>query len=331
LSGTDTGPHHDDQRPLPATVMADPRRSSLWIYALVALLACGMVAFVTTFLLASRNDLLARESRELARWATMLADSVQRVIFDTDLLSAALEERLSQSNVRTQEDFRRVASTRQMHEWMRETVLVTSGADAIALIDAGGEFLNSSRLFPAPPLNFSDRPYFATFRERPDIPFVITEPLRSRVIAVDAMFLVRRVAGPAGEFIGVIHTTIPTARMTRVIDNTFAGEPITVSLQRRDGPVLLRYPEAGSIGAADPEVQRFFRETLARADSGTLHVKQADAEGGPRLLAIQALRGYPLVVSLSMPESAVLAAWQQQARLMTALAAGAVLLVLGLG
>jgi signal transduction histidine kinase/CheY-like chemotaxis protein len=102
-----------------------------------------------------------------------------------------------------------------------------------------------------------------------------------------------------------------------------------ISLHRRDGMVLARYPHdeqayGTSYGDLPP-----FRDVLAHAKAGTVAM-ETPPDQSRRILAIRALGSVPLAVNVSVDEASVLAGWRRQTWIFAFAALGSGLVMAGL-
>ena len=82
-----------------------------------------------------------------------------------------------------------------------------------------------------------------------------------------------------------------------------------VSILRRDGTRLLRYPhDDGAIGAVVPAGSPWYQ--LAASGGGDY---LAQGRGAPAYVSVRPLRDYPLVVDVSVPRGTALAGWWHDA------------------
>jgi len=102
-----------------------------------------------------------------------------------------------------------------------------------------------------------------------------------------------------------------------------------ILLHRRDGLVLARFPHnEGVIGQSYADLPPF-KDVLAHRMAGTL-LMDSPLDGNRRVLAIRALKMFPVAVNVSVDESAVLGLWRRQAAVfgLTATVVAAVTVVL---
>lgn len=85
-----------------------------------------------------------------------------------------------------------------------------------------------------------------------------------------------------------------------------------VLLHRRDGTVLARYPHSETIIGVSYANLPPFRDVLSKQIAGTLEM-DSPLDDSRRIVAIRALKAFPLAVNISVDEGLVLAGWRRQA------------------
>ena len=300
------------------------------VAAMAALLVLGMVAFAAVTIQTLRDKTLGDEMNNLARLSLTLAEHTQRVIFGADLIASSVEERIQAAGLRSPQEFRKYATAADVHELLRERVILSTDVDALSLVDASGKLVNSSRSWPPPRLDVSDRDFFVALRDNPGTSDLISAPAKNRITGQQSFLLVRRISCLDGAFCGLVVATLATSRFEKLFAAVLQdqNEGASVVLYRRDGVVLVGQPASASAVESNAEISQFFRETLARAEEGKLQTTTLSA---PRLMALHTVRGHPLFINATNSEAVVLADWRQFARLIIAFATAATLLVVLLG
>ncbi len=102
-----------------------------------------------------------------------------------------------------------------------------------------------------------------------------------------------------------------------------------ILLHRRDGLILARFPHnEGAIGQSYADLPPF-KEVLAHGMAGTL-LMDSPLDGNRRVLAIRALKMFPVAVNVSVGENQVLALWRRQAMVFGVIAAVVAAVTVGL-
>ena len=307
------------------------RSPLFWVGATAVLTVLALVAVAAVTAATTRERTLANETTNRQQLSLSLAEHAHRMLFGADLLVSSVEDQLAAQGVDTPQAFRTYGGTRDMHRALHDAVILTADVDAISLVDADGRLLNTSRTYPVPNLALADRDYYTLLRDQPRTPLVISAPVKNRVTGQESIFLARRVSAADGSFLGLITASITVSSLTRLFAAVLNGQDDSLSLVRRDGTLLIREPAAEGLSAMPAELVRFTQETLARGEAGTLYSPSTGPGGTPEIVALHAVRGYPLAIQATVPESVVLAQWRQLARLIALFTLGGAALVLALG
>jgi diguanylate cyclase (GGDEF)-like protein len=200
-------------------------------------------------------------------------------------------------------------------------------SDAFAIVDSRGQFLNLSSHWPAPSSDVSDRDYFRHFRDRDDPGAFISRVMRSRVTGNWTFLVVRRLDGPNGKFFGLAVGAVALTYFQNFYRSLTAGGDLGVSLLDPDGSLVASFPENAPIGVRLP-ISHDWDRMVATGHAGFFEDKGVLGPG-ERLISVNPLRDYPLVVDVSISKSRSLAHWRQEATL-TALGTACAALCMGL-
>jgi signal transduction histidine kinase len=270
----------------------------------VIVIAAASVAVVTT-----HSNLIAEAKNDLSQRSLTLAEHVERTVFSADLILSNLEKQIEEIGIQSAEEMRRYAAERSVHDSLRQLINISPDTDAISIIDSSGAIIGSSRSWPPPRVNTADRDYFVALRGDQSAGYFIGRPVKNPVTGQDTLFLARRISRSDGEFLGVVTVTIATRRFQKQFASILPHADAAISLYRLDGVILASTSEITDVTTQDPEAWRFSRETLSRAEQGASQIDQAAPGKEPRILALHTVRGYPMVVSVTTPEAAILVGW----------------------
>ncbi|MFN9473950.1 ATP-binding protein [Acidovorax sp.] len=200
--------------------------------------------------LSSREDASARASRSL-RVAHEHASKVMAA-------SEALQDKvLLLVNGRSAQTLRQDALA--LHEALRARTIDQPQIQSILILDAEGNTLVSSRLFPFPVRDFSDGEYFTVHRQGLKDAYLskptVTRTSKERILNLSLPF-----NDDAGQFGGVINVTLLTSYFDAFYSDLVADEPgLAVSLFHESGDIYARWPMDGTadkLAADDPVIQR---------------------------------------------------------------------------
>src|SRR5207247_3337627 len=114
-------------------------------------------------------------------------------------------------------------------------------ANAVGIVGADGTLINTSRGWPVPALDVSDREHFLYLRDHNDGGVFVSAPQRARLTGEWTAFFARRVSGPRGEFLGILVGSIEAPYFEEFYKaiNPKGG---SVAIFRRDGTLIARFP-----------------------------------------------------------------------------------------
>jgi len=132
----------------------------------------------------------------------------------------------------------------------------------------------------------------------------------------------RRISGPHGEFLGIVLGVVESRYFEEFYRAITTDEAESVSLFRRDGTLLARSPHIEKLGEKIAAASPWHQHVVEGA--GTYRAR-GDFGGIPRIVSVQAIREYPLAVTVGVTEDAALAPWRRQSIIITVGAAGAII------
>src|SRR5581483_11655197 len=209
-----------------------------------------------------------------------------------------------------------------VHDFLVDQQKHLPQAASLGVFDSGGNLVNLSRTWPAPALNIADRDLFRQLKDNPQADTIVTDPIRNRVTGTWSLFLGRRLTGPDGRFLGVVSATVELSYLEDFYRMIASQADRSVSLLRTDGTILVRYPPIErDIAKKLPSGGAFYRHIAA---GSALYRTDGGLDGLVRWVSIHPLHDYPLVVSVTRAETAILASWRRQSALITVGALGAI-------
>jgi signal transduction histidine kinase/CheY-like chemotaxis protein len=186
----------------------------------------------------------------------------------------------------------------------------------VAVIDAAGKAVYSSALGnsvidASRPEHETARAALAQHAADPDDGLLISNP-----IAIPGAhwvtLLTRRIPGNGGGFGGIAVAVLNLDYFEEFYRAVDLPEDGAIVLLRADGVVLARYPHRDDLIGTSAADQPPFREVLTHETAGTLQM-ESPIDGTRRVLAIRALKAFPLAVDVSVAEDRVLMPWRKQA------------------
>jgi signal transduction histidine kinase len=250
-------------------------------------------------------------SEHMANLGLVLAEQTSRYVQVVDLLLQELQSHSRDLRIQTPEEFKQRLGGQDTHNLLRERMVNLPQANALVIVDADGRVLNTSRKWPAERLDISDSDGYAHFKANDDNKLFVSKPLKNRITGNWTVYLVRRVSGPDGVFLGTVAGALDVKYLADFYSTISANQGVHVTLLRRDGTMLARYPD----------MDRYVGRTLG---AGSLWYGQVAGGGGsytspglrsgvPSIVSVNPLVRYPLVMDVAMPRSDAMAGWRRQA------------------
>ncbi len=295
-----------------------PRVSrSLQVLALVVLLL--IVGATAQQLMQIRSAILDETERQMARLDMVFAEQTGRAVETINFIVGNAIDTVEQQRGNGPID------TGLILRQMRRSIEGVRQCNGIAITDAAGHVLYGvpetvdSRL---PEAGLALLNGFAHDKENG---LVISEPFKGPGGGWNAL-LMRPIRAPDGTLEGAGVAWINLAYFEDFYKAVELTENGAIILHRRDGVVLARYPHnEKAIGTSFADLPPF-RDVLSHAQAGVV-LMDSPLDGSVRVLAIRALKAFPLAVQVSVDESRVLIGWRRQAWIfaMLALVASAVI------
>lgn len=315
------GEHALDSRDPTRTTHLGPSRSTRGLWAIGAALILVVVVACVLDLRAQRQVAIDDTRRSLAQLGRVLAEDTARYARSVDIVLRNVQSRITDLGITTPAQFGSDLADRAMHDFLRAREEELPQGSVLSLVDASGRMVNSSRGWPSPQINVSDRDYFRHVAAHKDPAPYVTEIQHGRVTGLPTLFLVRRISGPNGAFLGVVAGVMDIGHLTARYEAIQSQTGESITLLRRDGRVLARYPQLdAAIGKQMPPDSPWY---AAVAAGGGTYLSPGYLAHRPSIVAANPVRDYDLVVDVVVATDTALAAWRRQA-ITTALAALAI-------
>jgi signal transduction histidine kinase/CheY-like chemotaxis protein/HPt (histidine-containing phosphotransfer) domain-containing protein len=250
---------------------------------------------------------------DLSNVTLVLAEETARNIQAVDLALREIQDHIAQMQLATPAELHRKAANRDMHTYLLGRMPNLPQVDGIGIDDALGQVVGSSRSWPAPVADVSDRDYFRRARGALANQLIVSEPAQSRITDAWTLYLTRAVRSSNGVFLGAVTAAIRLSYFEDFYRAIHLGEGSSITLLRRDGVMLARFPPLNKqVGGFD----------LAKAPTVQAVMKGAEKASGfspgylvniPRFVAVHTVRGYPLIVAAAETLDAAMMRWRHTA------------------
>jgi hypothetical protein len=295
---------------------------SLEVLAVVAVLL--IVGGTVHRLLATRALIIGDTEQQLSRLDMVFAEQTGRAIEGVDLILKNAIDTLQSLRAKPP------VEARAYQELLARRIAGVRQVSEIAITDVHGVVLYSSRGGVPTPLMPAARALIAeqAASPHPNPGLKFSEPFRDSGGKWMALML-RPILSSDGKYEGAALAFINLSYFEdfyRAVELTEAG---AILLHLRDGTVLARYPHNDAVVGQSYADLPPFKEILAHRMAGTV-VMDSPIDGSRRVLAIRALKAFPLAVNVSVAQDRVLALWRRQVWTFSLIAFGASAVVVSL-
>jgi hypothetical protein len=204
-----------------------------------------------------RQGAIADTEDDNHRLGVVLAEQTARTLQAVDLVLQDVAEKIVNGGVHDLASLHDKFGDREMHEALEKRLVNLPQTEAFTIVDSAGHLANVSRQWPTPFYSLADQAYFRYFASTPDPNPYISEPGVSRSSGAPAVFLARRLTARDGSFLGVLVAPVLLDYFEAFFAKTGFSDGTGVTILRRDGTVLVRFPVAkrvpGARGMLNPE------------------------------------------------------------------------------
>jgi signal transduction histidine kinase len=252
---------------------------------------------------AVRASILRDAENQMSRLDMVFAEQTGRAIETVDVILRDAVETLQHRRGVPPVD------TDAYNSFLRRRTEGVRQITAIAVTDADGNILYATPQVPST-LSLAAQEMLQGQAEHPEPALRFSKPMRGPDGKWTAL-MVRGVLGPAGKFEGLAIAALNLFYFEDFYKAVELTENGAILLHLRDGTVLARYPHSDDIVGQSYADLPPFKDILAHGIAGT-GLMDSPLDGRRRVLAIRALKAFPLAVNISVQEDKVLAAWRSQ-------------------
>ena len=297
-----------------------------WLIAggvfLITAIAIGTTIMVGNF----RERALNGYERELENTVLLVARHFDQQIDDFTVILKDLAAQI-QSEGLTTEKFKARLGTLEWHEALRAKMGSYSDLAGVNIFDANGTLINSSDVWPVFDVNIADRSYYRTFKSGTETAPILIELARTRISAPGwATIVSQKVAGPKGEFIGIVSRAIAPSSFEKYFASVALGDGAAISMYLRDGRLVARHPHIERMIGSNVQESPIYHYISSPNGRGTIRLT-SPIDGRERIASAYTLKNFPITIVASKTVAAALADWREQTRFLI-LAAGFSVLVI---
>jgi signal transduction histidine kinase len=200
----------------------------------------------------------------------------------------------------------RINTSRELHLLLHQLAERNPDIASIFLLDPQGRAWTSSRRFPMPAIDGSDRDYFQALLKA-DVLYV-SEPGRSRIDEGRFFAVARRRSSADARFDGLIAVSVNPAYFESFYRDLLETPQDAVGLARMDGVILVRHPRLEKPQPVIPSSAAFMKEMREVRASGS-YIARSAGDRVKRVHAYRRVGDYPVFASFQLSMAAVWTAW----------------------
>jgi len=285
------------------------RHSPLILLAcLCGLLLAGVIVAGTGALLSTlRERALEHEKRELQSLALAVAEQTDRTFQAIELVQNSFIGRTRELGIRSRGEFERQMSGERVHLKLKDMISGLPFVAVMCVTGLDGMLINFSRSWPIENPDVSERDYVKALLSDPQTMSFVSRPLRNPTTGVWTIYLARKVVASDGELLGLIGTGVELAYFEKFFSSVLLEQSSSIALFRSDGVLLARSPTIeGTVGKT---FTAFAQALEGNKDRGTVRII-GRMDGKDRLLGVQRVPHYPIVVAVGVDVAEALADWR---------------------
>ncbi|MBI1778285.1 MAG: hypothetical protein HYR63_23350 [Proteobacteria bacterium] len=280
-----------------------PRSHAMIVIAGVLILLITLVT--VRQILVARDVRLAESERQLEKLDMVLAEQTGRAVETVDLIIRVTLESLAAL------DADNSAADAPVRAMLRQHIAGVRQVAALMVLNAKGDVTHASGALPPAGIRLGDHGFLGALAGDRSAGLQVSEPIRD-ANGQWGIPLARRRSLANGDFAGAVVAVLDPLYFEEFFKAVDLGDDSAILLHRRDGTVLAGFPHVEStIGTSYASLPPW-TEVLSRDLAGIVRMP-SPLDGSQRIVAVRALKAYPLVVIVSAGERAVLDQWVDQA------------------
>jgi len=295
-------------------------------FGLLAAIAIGITVWTVY---ADRDARLSADTEQSAMLARALEEHVSRTFDGINLLLAQIAGEF------TRLGGVKALSPDDVHEYLRSRLPPLPQVQGYFVYGPDGSLYALSASREPPRVDGRQLEFVAAHASGAGDRLFVGRPITGRITGKPLIPVTRRVSSSKGTYGGVVGAALDPDYFSAFYRGLGLQPGQTLGLARRDGYLLLRFPELPEGAPRELGASPVFREGLVRSPSGTVRFVGL-ADGKDRIIAYRDIAELGLVVTIGHEVEATLAAWRREAVARFAILAGglalsAILLAFTLG
>lgn len=289
--------------------MGRTQYARMMAFAVVVMLALACAIGLALWRL--REDAILDTTRAAGNIATILAEQASHSTQAIELVIDEMIEDVARRDFGSRAHFNDYMRTQVAYRYIMERLTRLPQADVISFTDHEGNLVRTTRGWPVPNVNISDRDYFQKAKQSADLGLFVSVPVQNKVTQTWTVFFSKRIETRTGEFLGTVLIGVRPEFFMRTFDVISLIPGQSLLLLRRDGTVLLRHPDPVARAGGKMPADSGWYQAVEQGSGSYRSAGVFDNE--PRWVGVRPLARYPLVVDVAVAESYALSVWRSRA------------------
>ena|GEM_PF-4380721 len=282
-------------------------RTSRRLWAVCVAVLILLVLRAGGLILEVRHEALSDSQADTSVVGDVLAAETARYLQLVDAGLQRVQVRSGTVGSEPASEFRAQFGGADMHDLLLELLNNLPQANAFLVIGADGKLVNTTRNYLASPTDFSDRDYFVALSHRETDDLFVSPPNANHTLEAPAIVLARRLVGADGQFAGVVAALLDASYFQKFYQNLNMGRSRGIALLRRDGTMLVRFPQSVPNGGATVSDRPLWDAAVGKG--GGIFGTEQLFPGTSAIVSVHPLAEFPLVIDVSLREDEALAPW----------------------
>lgn len=300
----------------------------LWTFGL---LIAAVLVTSTAMILVFRDREIKTWSAALDSMSTVLAGETEQALLTAQIGLDVIVARLGELGSTVATGPEPPSENARLRRVIAETIARTPLIDNAAVVFADGSVISAWPQHSLPPLRAAEREALVQGLATGTMPLYVSAPIQDPANNHWIFYVGRAFQTPSGAYGGLALVGVSVERLSAVyrrLGSTLAPQS-TITLLRDDFTLMTRWPNAtGLVGQRllTGTTQHVIKEmNLKHAVIFSGDLRPAEPTSSiPRLAAVRALEGFPLIVNLTIPQESMLVNWGNATQLIVAITAGCV-------
>ncbi|HET9715424.1 MAG TPA: EAL domain-containing protein [Pseudolabrys sp.] len=273
--------------------------------------ALGLIVLISASLIVFnlRNRALSENEQALLNSALLVAKQLEQTFTAVETVQRALSNDLAAAPALDSASLDHEYQRHELHLKLRDKAGGMPYVGSLAIFNARGQLINSSRQWPIREINVATADYFKALRHKAAPAFFLGGPVRDDATGSWIIHLAHRISGPNDEFLGIVSAAIELGYLQNYFRDISPTPNRSYALFRTDGMLLARYPDT------DSDLGHYFPNALSlklvSASNHGVGVIEGVIDGFVRMVAAHRVGEYPIVVSATRTTAEILAHWQK--------------------